>query len=486
MTSSKRVPLRTLYSALCFTLTLLSYSVLQAQVPIVERIFSFNSQSNPVGPSAGLIQASDGHYYGVSQDGGPDGEGTVFRIDRATGDRTVLHDFANDGAQGQNPYGRLVECSVTGDLFGTTADGGINSHGTVFRISKDGISFETLHSFDATNGSEPHGGLLEGSDGSLYGATLFGGASNVGVLYRLEKDGSAFSVLHVFDSFSLTNGSSPVAELTECSTTGELYGTTREGGANTTGTVFKIAKDGTGFAVVHSFAAAGGTSPDSELLEASDGHYYGTTVFGGASGFGGLYRLTKAGVFTLLHSFTGGNDGTRSLAGLVECSTTGNLYGAAFSGGLNDRGTLFRIQKDGTGFSVEHPFDNSNGINPQGTPIEDTISGNIVGTVYGGGTNDAGTVYQLTKSGSFSVLNELGAGIDQADGATIQTQVTVGSDGKLYGVASEGGAFDYGVVFCAEKDGSNYTLLHEFNQTDGDFPLGQLIEGTDGFLYGNH
>jgi len=257
-------------------------------------------------PAGGLIQASDGNFYGNTQSGGQHSWGVIFKLTPA-GALTVLHDFdvsASGGGFGGTPWGGLVE-APDGYLYGTTQLGGDFGYGSVFRISKDG-DFATLFSFRAigvagnNNGGSPLGGLIVGSDGNLYGTTSAGGqfrggsGFEFGTIYRITPAGE-MTILYTF--VHAEDGAIPVAEL---STRGDgiLYGVTNNAGAYNSGTVFRINEDGSSFASLYSFGEtayplpyADGNCAFAGIVPATDGVLYGTTEFGGYEVNGGCYGM---------------------------------------------------------------------------------------------------------------------------------------------------------------------------------------------------
>lgn len=268
-------------------------------------------------PESALVDGSDGYLYGVTTVGGTNGTGTVFKLSRDGSDFQTLHVFGpitsaagatpilND--DGIVPSGPLLE-GADGYFYGTAQQGGVNGAGTLFRLSFDGTEFQTLHAFPATTPSDtgpatnaegaiPVGGLTDGGDGFLYGVARAGGASGYGTLYSIAPDGSAFTVLHSFDG---PNGAIPVGALL-LGNDGRLYGTTSGGGTNASGgttslgTIFSIARDGTGFTKLYSFDNTHGVSPLGRLLQLSDSVLVGVTASGGSCGQGTLYRFSFDG-----------------------------------------------------------------------------------------------------------------------------------------------------------------------------------------------
>lgn len=283
-------------------------------------------------PQAGLIQGSDGNFYGTTAFGGANDMGTVFKMD-ASGNVTSLHDFVGNLVDGVSPQAPLLQAS-DGNYYGTTIGGGPNHAGTVFRVTPPGV-VTTLHFFSIDEGAGLQGTLIEGSDGNLYGTAEFGGLSNQGTVFKISRLGNV-TTLHSFAGQPL-EGESPSAGLIQTSD-GNLYGTTFRGGANDRGTVFKLSPSGV-LKTLHSFAGDDGSQPSAELVQGSDGNFYGTTEFGGLGERGTVFKITPSGILTTLHAFTFA-DGA-SPGGLVQGSD-GNLYGTA-AGGNGSSGVIFRI-----------------------------------------------------------------------------------------------------------------------------------------------
>ena len=198
---------------------------------------------------------------------------------------TVLQSLQTNGFAG--PHG-VIEGS-DGNLYGTTRFGGAFGYGTVFKVAKDGTGFTLLQSFEfgvGTNGALPYAGVIDGNDGNLYGTTTSGGVFDNGTLFKIAKDATGFTSLQSFEYGLSANGATPQAGVIEGSD-GTLYGTTTYGGPFDDGTVFKIAKDGTGFTMLQSFqsdVSTNGAAPNAGVIEGSDGSLYGTTTSGGAYG----------------------------------------------------------------------------------------------------------------------------------------------------------------------------------------------------------
>ena len=269
-------------------------------------------------PDAALIEGSDGYLYGIARQGGSNGTGTIFRLSRDGTAFELLHEFgpitSEPGApiatndDGHSPAGSLME-GADGYLYGTAFGGGENGRGTVFRLRHDGSGFQVVHAFSAAtapdevslpvnvDGAAPLAGLVDGGDSFLYGVASQGGASGNGTLFAIAPDGSSFTVLHDFED---ATGARPAGALLLASD-GRLYGTTVGGGSNEAGAViglgviFSIARDGTGYEVLHVFDSTQGANPSGALLQLSDAVFVGTTENGANCGQGALYRLSLAG-----------------------------------------------------------------------------------------------------------------------------------------------------------------------------------------------
>ncbi len=270
----------------------------------------------------------------------------VFKI-TPTGTLTTLYSFcAQSGCtDGEYPVAGLVQ-GTDGNFYGTTPEGGANGGGTVFKITPTG-TLTTLYSFCAQNncadGANPAAGLVQATDGNFYGTTYAGGANGYGTVFKITPSGTLTTLYSFCSKGGCADGSYPEAGLVQA-TDGNLYGTTFaatfDGGANGDGTVFKITPSGT-LTTLYSFSGPDGANPWAGLVQATDGNFYGTTYAGGANGDGTVFKTPLTGILTTLHSFDG-TDGAGPEAGLVQ-ATDGNFYGTTFYGGTNGAGTVFRL-----------------------------------------------------------------------------------------------------------------------------------------------
>ncbi len=371
-------------------------------------------------PANGVILGSDGALYGTTRSGGTHDQGTIYKLNVDGTGYTVLRNFfgynlANQATDGAAPDGELVQGS-DGALYGTTELGGASGSGTIFKINTDGTGFTILHAFpstpDDTDGSMPIGGLIEGADGALYGTAWGGGFIGVnegGIVFKISKTGAGYTVLHSFVT-SPTDGYDPTGRLVQ-GKDNVLYGTTISGGASGDGTIFKVATNGTGFAVLHSFngSAGDGINPSlSPLIQGSDLALYGVTMNGGANNRGTIYKISTDGSnYSILRSFVNNLvDGTAPQGALLQASD-GAIYGTTSQDGTLGGGTIYKINTNGTGYATVYPFTPASGaVGPLAGLIQGS-DGTIYGTSSAGGSTFNGTVFSFSIAGPLDhfVLN---------------------------------------------------------------------------------
>jgi uncharacterized repeat protein (TIGR03803 family) len=353
----------------------------------------------------------------------------------------------------------------SGNLYGTTAQGGAYKSGTVFELkapapSGVGWTESTLFSFNGTNGKFPEAGLIIDANGNFYGTTLFGGTGNHGTVFKLAPPSTSGGnwTESVLLSFNGANGAGPHDALTMDTDTGgnllHLYGTAQSGGVYNHGTVFELTPPANGTtwpppSILHSFSGALSSGPDGatplyDSLILASGNLYGTTTKGGTNGAGIVFELTPTtGFETVLYDFGNGPTDGKAPGGLILNSPSGNLYGTTTGGGVNGSGTVFELTPGGE--TVLYSFGSvPDGAGPSG-PIANT-RGNLYGTTSSGGTG-AGTVFELTPNGLGGWTEAILYSFNGSDGNSPLVGLITDASGNLYGTTIQGGIHGKGTVF---------------------------------------
>ncbi|HUD45291.1 MAG TPA: choice-of-anchor tandem repeat GloVer-containing protein, partial [Candidatus Baltobacteraceae bacterium] len=317
----------------------------------VVNLHSFDVFLNGAVPYASLVQGANGLLYGTTFEGGIDNAGVVFEV-ASNGTMSALYTFTN-GVDGGFPEAGLVLAN-DGNFYGTTYEGGTNGTGVVFKMTPAG-GFSPLYSFTAIDksgenqdGAYPSAGLIQATDGNLYGVTSTGGANGSGTLFKVSLGGS-FGLVYTFSVVDIDGynreGSAPQAALVQ-STDGNFYGTADEGGSNGLGAVFEYVVSQSTVSPLYSFLGAGdGSKPLAALVQGSDGDFYGTASEGGTNGFGSVFKIASGGAFTPLYSFANGSDGGNPVASLVQ-GANGNFFGTS-TGPQSGFGTVFEMTTNG-------------------------------------------------------------------------------------------------------------------------------------------
>jgi len=359
----------------------------------------------------------------------------------------LLHSFGAETAGERNktptipggfwPRGELA-IDRTGNLYGTTGNGGTHNLGVVFRISPAGKP-TVLHSFSGPDGSYPGSGVAIDTEGNVYGAAR-GGRGYEGLVFKISQDGH-FTILHNFTGG--LDGARPSARPV-VDDDGNLYGVTSSGGGGCSwpqgcGTVFRIGSDGKE-TIMHAFHGEDGAFPSAPLMLASDGSFYGSTDGGGANSDGTVFRLTMDGAESVIHSFTE-DEGEEPDTALVS-DTSGNLYGTLDGVHGENSGVAFKLHGKNN-LKVLHGFGNE--AMPSELVMDD--AGNFLGTTYGDGNllscMGCGTVFMVKSNGDEEVLYTFGG----AEGSHPTSGLTPDGNGNYFGVTLEGGKFDAGTVY---------------------------------------
>ncbi len=367
-------------------------TIQSAQAQSFKVLYNFDGASHGGDPYASLARDAAGNLYStVDYGGGTSYAGGVFKV-APDGTETMLYNFTG-GADGAYPFSSVVRDNK-GNLYGTTSQGGSDNAGVVFKVDPSGTE-TVLHNFaGGADGVIPTGGLVRDKAGNLYGTTSQGGTSNDGIVFKISPSGKE-TVLHTFTG-STTDGKYPTYTTLLMDAQGNFYGVTEEGGSADGGILYKLSKTGK-LTILHSFK--GGTTDGCNVLGTpfmdAAGNFYGTTSSCGTHTLGTVWEVKKNGQERLLHSFAGGtSDGEYPLAGVVK-DATGNLYGNTETGGASDVGTVYRISNTGK-FTLLHSFDGTDGKYPYGSFAQNS-KGTIFGSTLNGGTIGYGTVWKITK-----------------------------------------------------------------------------------------
>jgi uncharacterized repeat protein (TIGR03803 family) len=336
---------------------------------VLTQVASFDL-NNGAAPESGLIQATDGNFYGTTLLGGSANNGTVFKM-TPEGAITLLYSFCPVGFlchDGIDPSAGLVQ-GIDGKLYGGTdqfgfdncPDGDGSGCGTTFSITTNG-DFKRLDLFKGRDGASLAASLVQSSDGNFYGTTIGGGITDHGTVFKMTPSGTLATLYNFCSQKGCTDGADPSGGLVQ-GADGNFYGTTQLGGfascyQNTgCGTFFKITPSGV-LTTLHRFCGACGEGafPTAAPIQATDGNFYGTTTYFASGNAGVLFKMTPAGALTVLHVFclTPCTDGSRPISPLVQ-DTNGDFYGTATSGGALDSGTLFRLSNGLAQFVRSNP-----------------------------------------------------------------------------------------------------------------------------------
>jgi uncharacterized repeat protein (TIGR03803 family) len=397
----------------------------------------------------------------------------------------ILHAFTNNGSA---PYGSLVR-DASGNLYGTTSAGGSQNLGTVFKLAPDG-TLTTLVDFNGSNGARPLAGLILASDGNFYGTTSLGGSDfqqfpgggvvlGVGTVFRMTPAG-VLTQLVSFGALPAGAPTSPQAALLQ-GADGNFYGTSFSGGSAGMGTVFKMTPAGL-VSVLASFDGTNGARPVAPLIQTADQLFYGTTQ-GTDSANGTAFRLTTAGALTTLAVFPPQFIAAGPAAPLVLAGD-GSFYGTTFNGGTGNQGRVFRLTPGGT-LSVIYHFratDAEDAENPQGALIVGA-DGALYGTTRYGSDSPGGAIFRITTGGQYSILAKPPRTTGELFQAGPAGGLLLAPDGNFYGTTTALGANGLGEIFKVTPAGA-FSVLASFYYPFGANPTAPLTADPSGNLYG--
>ncbi|WP_395741348.1 choice-of-anchor tandem repeat GloVer-containing protein [Prosthecobacter sp.] len=439
-------------------------------------------------PKGALVQLSDGNFYGTTTTGGTaGGNGTFFQMTPAGVLTTLVNFTGTTGtAPGNGPQGALA-LGVDGSLYGTTSGGGLFNQGTLFKVSTAGLLTTLVNLTSPPVLSK----LAQGSEGTFFGTTTGGGTSLGFGTYFTSSIGGAPRILAQLPPTSGTNAITSRGGLL-LGSDGFFYGTSSAGGATNSGSVFKASQDGvvtTLLSFTGTSGAAPGSSPQTALILGSDGNLWGTTNTGGSTGFGEIFKITSLGAMTPVAVFTGTTGsvlGSNPQSPLL-LANDGNYYGTTTTGGTGGGlGTVFKITPAGV-FTSLVSFNNVIGGILGSAPLGALVQGPdnaLYGVTSSGGTSNQGTVFKVTLAGAFTNLASFTGASGALPGITPSNGLFTGPDGHFYGVTSSGGLYNQGTLFRVGTDGSVQNLYSFTGRDDGIASANGLLNATDGYLYG--
>jgi uncharacterized repeat protein (TIGR03803 family) len=441
------------------------------------------SENDGSHPLTALI-LKDNILFGTTGLGGLKNKGTIFKIDKNGTNFYILHSFKNDDTDCLTPSGNFVQ--IDSFLYVPLYNGGPTNGGGICKVKIDGTYYEIIHFFNAedTNGYNPSGLIKYGQ--YLYGVTEHGGKSNAGTIYRIYTDGTNYEILHYFTQKDANDGVGPLGLVQYDSV---LYGMTFHGGSifdlsTSRGIAYRINIDGTGFRLIFDFSKCTFGGNPYGTLEVGDSVLFGTIPFGGNKGKGMLFRMNLDGSDAkMIHSFDGG-----FLDGFLPCISItcydSILYGTTAQGGLCDSGTVFRINKDGSGFRLLHSFGNPKEgyYGGRGLMIQDSI-------IYGitqGGIYDKGIIFSLDLR---EYYKQCGDGLFDFPKFINNSQVTLNSDANIHDSTvrlSKSESYSTGSIFFNEPQiiSSGFRTSFSFRFSDGynDYNDGSPA-GADGMAF---
>ena len=450
---------------------------------VITKLFDFDRLVSGGLPYGALLQASNGKLYGMTRVGGSlSNSGVLFEFDIATNVYTKKITF-NATTSGRGAFGSLIEGN-NGKLYGMTREGGTSNEGVLFEYDPVANTHAVKVNFAwAVSGSRPYGDLTLAANGKLYGMTPTGGAFSGGVLFEYDLATSTFTKRFDFRSsifHSAIDGEEPYGSLVE-SANGKLYGMCSKGGVNGDGTLFSFdTLTNTLTKQIDFDVIQRGSEPLGTLTELSPGIFYGVSRRGGNSYISGaLFEFNDStSSFTRKIDFNSSTEGHTPAGSLFQASN-GKVYGTCSIAGQNGSGVFFEIDPLTQAYTKRIDFDNTlTGRNPVGKLLQ-ASNGKIYGVTKEGGTFGAGTIFEYDPTtNNISKKFDFNSGIFPIGGL-----IEVGN-GKLYGMTQFGGTLGYGTLFEFDVNTNAYTRKLSFNSSIGSSPLGPLLEGRNGELYG--
>jgi uncharacterized repeat protein (TIGR03803 family) len=426
-----------------------------------------------------LCQAGNGKYYGVTVGGGKYSYGTLFEYDLSSGIFITKFDFSNNG-EGYNPLGNLIQAE-NGKLYGMTKSGGANNFGVLYEWDPVTDQYTKKLDFNGTeNGSNPVSSLVLHGNGKLYGMTSSGGTDNKGVLF--EWDPSDDSLTKKIDFKGESNGADPHGGTLIQSDNGRLYGMTTEGGSYNAGVIFEFdPASGTFRKKVDFPGTPGGGKPYGTLLKASDGRFYGMTSEGGIYNCGVIFEwdTTSNKLITRIdfNYVTG-----RMPYGSLFQGENGKLYGMTNRGGELDGGVLFEWDPITNIYAEKHDFKITSKTGTVYGSLCRGTNGKLLGMTCSSGANERGAIFEWDPvNDSYKDLINFST---SENGNYFSGTPVKADNGKLYGLAANGGNSNMGILFEWDPFKQMFTRKVDFTEEKGSYPWGSLIKADNQKLYG--
>jgi uncharacterized repeat protein (TIGR03803 family) len=430
----------------------------------------------------GSLTLAGGLLFGMTSLGGANGFGTLFAYNTGTQTLTKKIDF--NSTNGALPQSKLYQATDT-NLYGTTTNGGASNEGVLFRYVIGTNSLTVRASFNSGNiGANPASSLVQAADGKLYGIAPYGGPTGNGTLFAYDPTND--TMLKRVDFSNSSNGSNPQSGMV-LAPNGLFYGMTSLGGANAQGVLYEYdpATDTYTSKVDLSLSGTGG-SPSGSLVLAANGNLYGMTSSGGANGDGVIFQYVPGSISVSVKvNFSAATIGSAPKGSLMQPASTTLLYGMTNAGGPSAHGTLFTFDPGTSTLVVKYSFTaTSEGTNPQGSLVQ-AANGKLYGTTSAGGSGTSGVLFEYDiNTDTYTKKVDFTGG---SNGANPYGDVVQASDGKLYGMANGGGTNSNGIIYQYDPYAlsNNYAVKFSFTDaTSGSAPYGSLVEAAPGKLFG--
>jgi uncharacterized repeat protein (TIGR03803 family) len=421
---------------------------------------------------------AQGQLWGTTSSGGDYNLGVIFKVNGDGSAYTIAKSFIPDlNSPGDNPVDDMMQAS-NGKIYGLVSSGGANNQGVLFEYNPtNGVFVKRIDFASAISGSAPIGGLIEFTNGRLYGVARTGGANDQGVLFEYNPMNNTL-VKKVDFALSTTIGANPIGSLT-VAFNGKLYGMTGKGGLNDKGVLFEYNPTNDDFVKRVDLANVDGSYPTGSLVQTSNGKLYGTTLYGGDNGQGCIFEFDlSTGSATKKFEFNSPVDGINPVKGLTLASN-GKLYGNTIEGGTKDKGIIFEYDPANSIYKKKVDFGDGNTADTPFSTLTLSSNGKLYGTTSSGGFGQ-GNIFEYDPiTSSFSSEHDFSASVSSDGQLPFGTSLIMATNGKLYGMTTFGGKFAAGVLFEYDLSNRKYTKKFDFAlHSNGFSPYGSLTRSS--------